>query len=82
MTIYENISANKRSTWILMFLFVVFVAGIAELIALLLGGGYIAGIVVLVLAGIFVTIGYYSASSLGAWVTSRHKTWSGGDGAS
>ena len=64
MTIYDNISANRRRTWLLMFIFAVFVAGVVELIALALGGGYIAGIVVLVLAGIFVTISYYSASSL------------------
>ncbi|MBI4294584.1 MAG: zinc metalloprotease HtpX [Chloroflexi bacterium] len=64
MTIYRHISDNKRRTWLLMFLFVVFVAGVVELIALALGGGYIAGIIVLILAGLFVTISYYSASSL------------------
>ncbi len=64
MTIYDHIRANRRRTWLLMFLFVVFVAGVVELIALALGGGYIAGIIALVLAGLFVTISYYSASSL------------------
>jgi len=64
MTIYDHISANRRRTWLLMFLFVVFVAGVVELIALALGGGYIAGIIVLIVAGLFVTISYYSASSL------------------
>jgi len=64
MTIYDHIRANRRRTWFLMFLFVVFVAGVVELIALILGGGYIAGIIVLILAGLFVTISYYSASSL------------------
>jgi heat shock protein HtpX len=64
MTIYDHIRANRRRTWLLMFLFVVFVAGVVELIALALGGGYIAGIVALILAGLFVTISYYSASSL------------------
>jgi heat shock protein HtpX len=64
MTIYDHIRANRRRTWLLMFLFVVFVAGVVELIALALGGGYIAGIVALILAGLFVTFSYYSASSL------------------
>jgi heat shock protein HtpX len=64
MTIYDHIRANKRRTWLLMFLFVVFVAGVVELIALALGGGYIAGIIVLIVAGLFVTFSYYSASSL------------------
>jgi len=64
MTIYEHISANRRRTWLLMFLFVFFVAGLAELVALVLGGGYIAGLIVLILAGLFVAISYYSASSL------------------
>jgi len=47
-----------------MVLFVVFVAAVVELIALALGGGYIAGIIVLIFAGIFVTISYYSSSSM------------------
>jgi heat shock protein HtpX len=64
MTIYDHIRTNRRRTWLLMFLFVVFVAGVVELIALALGGGYIAGIIALILAGLFVTISYYSASSL------------------
>lgn len=64
MTIYSEISTNKRNTWFIMFLFVLFVAGVVELIALAIGGGYIAGIVVLILGGLFVTISYYSAFSL------------------
>lgn len=64
MTIYSEISTNKRNTWFMMFLFVLFVAGVVELIALAIGGGYIAGIVVLILGGLFVTISYYSAFSL------------------
>ena len=64
MTIYDQIDANRRSTWFLMVLFVVFVAAVVELIALALGGGYIAGIIVLIFAGIFVTISYYSSSSM------------------
>ncbi len=64
MTTYDHISSNRRRTWLLMSLFVVFVAGIVELIALAQGGGYIAGIIVLILAGLFVTINYYAASSL------------------
>lgn len=47
-----------------MVLFVVFVAAFVELIALAIGGGYIAGIIVLIFAGIFVTISYYSSSSM------------------
>ena len=64
MTIYDQIDANRRSTWFLMVLFVVFVAAVVELIALAIGGGYIAGIIVLIFAGIFVTISYYSSSSM------------------
>ena len=64
MTIYDQIDANRRSTWLLMVLFVVFVAAVVELIALAIGGGYIAGIIVLIFAGIFVTISYYSSSSM------------------
>lgn len=64
MTIYNQIDANRRSTWFLMFLFVVFVAAVVELIALAMGGGYIAGIVVLIFAGIFVIISYYASSSM------------------
>lgn len=65
MTIYDHISANRRRTWLLMLLFVLLVAAVTELFALALGGGYIAGAVVLVVAGLFVTMSYYSASS---WV--------------
>ncbi|MBI4289824.1 MAG: zinc metalloprotease HtpX [Chloroflexi bacterium] len=61
MTIYSDISANRRGTWLLMVLFVVFVAGVVQLIALALGGGYIAGIFVLVVAGAFVAISYFAA---------------------
>ncbi|MDO8637902.1 MAG: zinc metalloprotease HtpX [Dehalococcoidia bacterium] len=64
MTIYDQIDANRRSTWFLMVLFVVFVAAVVELIALAIGGGYTAGIIVLIFAGIFVTISYYSSSSM------------------
>jgi heat shock protein HtpX len=65
MTIYSNISANRRNTWLLMFLFIVLVVGVVEIIALALGGGsYIALIVGFVVGAIFVLIGYYSASSL------------------
>ncbi len=64
MTIYSNISANKRATWLLMLAFVVLIAGVVEIFSLALGGGYAVGIVVLVIAGIFVTISYYSSSSL------------------
>lgn len=64
MTIYSEIGTNKRSSWLLMLLFVVFVAAVVELIALAMGGGYIAGIIVLILAGLFVLISYYSASSM------------------
>ena len=65
MTIYENISANRRRTWLLMFLFIILVVGVVEIIALALGGGaYIAAIVGFVVGVIFILIGYYSASSL------------------
>ena len=64
MTIYSNISANRRNTWLLMFVFIIFVAGIVELIALAVGGSYIIGIAALIVALIFVTINYYTASSL------------------
>jgi len=64
VTIYSNISANKRATWLLMLAFVVLIAGVVEIFSLALGGGYAVGIVVLVIAGIFVTISYYSSSSL------------------
>ena len=63
-TIYEDIAANRRRTWLLMLLFVVLVAVVVELIALALGGGYVAGILTLIFAGLFVTFSYYSASSM------------------
>lgn len=64
MTIYSEISANKRGAWLLMLLFVILIAGVVELFALALGGGYIAGILVLIFAGLFVVMSYYSASSM------------------
>lgn len=64
MTIYSDIGANKRGTWLLMLFFVILVAGLVELFTLAVGGGYIAGIIVLIVAGLFVTISYYSASSM------------------
>lgn len=64
MTIYNQIGANRRGTWLLMILFVIFVAGIVDLIALALGGSYITGIVVLIVAGGFVTMSYYAAPSM------------------
>ncbi len=48
----------------MMMLFVIFVAGVVELITFALGGSYIVGIIVLVFAGLFVTISYFSASSM------------------
>lgn len=47
-----------------MMFFVIFVAGVVQIIAMALGGGYIAGIIVLIFAGLFVTISFYSASSM------------------
>jgi heat shock protein HtpX len=44
--------------------FVIFVAGIVELVALAVGGSYIIGIAALIVALIFVAINYYTASSL------------------
>ncbi len=65
MTIYENISANKRRTWLLMFIFIVLVIAFVELIALALGGGfYISLIVGFVVGLIFVIIGYFAATSI------------------
>lgn len=64
MTVYDHISANRTRTWLLMVFFVIFVAAVAEIIALALGGGQVAGLIVLGLAGLFVTISYYSASSM------------------
>lgn len=64
MTIHSQVSANQRGTWLLLFLFVVVVAGVVELFTLVLGGGHVAGIAALVLASLFVVIGYYSGSSM------------------
>lgn len=65
MTIYENISANKRRTWLLMFVFILLVVGVVELIALILGAGfYVALIVGFVVGLICVLIGYYTAPSV------------------
>ena len=64
MTIHSQVSANQRGTWLLLFLFVIVVAGVVELFTLVLGGGHVAGIVALVLASLFVVIGYYSGSSM------------------
>ena len=64
MTIHSQVSANQRGTWLLLFLFVIVVAGVVELFTLVLGGGHVVGIAALVLASLFVVIGYYSGSSM------------------
>jgi len=58
MSIYRNIEANRRSTGLLIFLFILLVAGTVEVLALALGLGPEAAIVTLVLSSIFVLVSY------------------------
>ena len=58
MSIYRNIEANRRSTGLLMFLFILLVAGTVEVFALALGLGPEAAIVTMVLSSIFVLLSY------------------------
>lgn len=64
MSIYRQIESARRRTFLLMFLFVLLVAAFVEVIALGLGLGPEAGIIALVLSGLYVFISYYAASSL------------------
>lgn len=64
MTIYRQIEANRRKTWLLMFLFVIVIAGMVEVFALYLGLGHEAAIIALVIGSLIAIAGYYSSSSM------------------
>lgn len=64
MSIYHQIDANRWNTRLLMFAFVVIVAGLVEVFALALGMGHEAAIIALVAGSLFVVIGYYASSSV------------------
>jgi len=63
-TIYTHIESAKRRTLLLMFLFVLLVSAFVEVIALALGLGYEAGIIALMLSGLFVLGSYYASAGL------------------
>ncbi|MEW6142784.1 MAG: zinc metalloprotease HtpX [Chloroflexota bacterium] len=64
MSIYSEISANQRRTWLLMALFIIMVAAVVEVAAWLLGGGYEAGVIALIASALFVVFSYYASSSI------------------
>lgn len=64
MSIYRQIDANRNRSWLLMFLFVLLVAGIVEIFALALGLGPAAAIATLVIGALIAFIGYYASASL------------------
>lgn len=64
MSIYSEISANRRRTWLLMALFILLVAGVVQGAAWILGGGYEAGIIALIASALFAVFSYYASSSV------------------
>jgi len=64
MSIYSEISANRRHTWLLMALFIIMVAAVVEAAAWILGGGYEAGIIALIASTLFAVFSYYASSSV------------------
>ncbi|MCX8125733.1 MAG: zinc metalloprotease HtpX [Dehalococcoidia bacterium] len=64
MSIYSEISANRRRTWLLMAMFIILVAAVVQAAAWLLDGGYEAGIIALVAATLFAIFSYYASSSI------------------
>jgi heat shock protein HtpX len=64
MTIYREIAANRARTWVLMVLFVIFVALLVQFVALVLGGDGWAGLIALVLSILYVVISYYVSPSV------------------
>ncbi len=72
MNIYSSISANRWKTWIIMILFVVFVATVAYVISRATGYGPSFGVIALLLA-IFMSIGSYFYSDKLVLATSGAK---------
>ncbi len=64
MTIYSQIDANRRNTFLLMVFFVVMVLAVVELFSLALGFGYVEGVVAGVLAAGFAYLGYLQGDSI------------------
>jgi len=64
MSIYSEISANRRHTWLLMVFFIIMVAAVVEAAAWFLDGGYEAGIIALIASALFAVFSYYASSSI------------------
>ena len=64
MTIYTQIDANRRRTFLLLVLFGFLVFSVVEIFSLALGLGVAGGIVAAVLAGGFSYVGYLRADSI------------------
>ncbi len=64
MTIYNQIDANRRKTFLLLVLFVVLVVVVVEIFSLAVGFGIAGGIVAAVAAGGFAYLGYLQSSAI------------------
>ena len=78
--VYDRISANKRETWLLMFVFIALVGGLASVFVLYLGGGIgVLGVVGIVLIG-YALVSYFISTSVvlsisGAHEVSKEEEW-------
>ncbi len=61
---YSNIASNKRKTYLIMFIFILFVAGIIWIFDQYLGGGYYVFYGGLIGASIYVLITYYTGAKM------------------
>lgn len=61
---YSAIAANKRRTWLILFMFIVFIAGLSYLIGQLYGGGLYFTALALAIALIYALIQYFAAAKL------------------
>src|SRR5690349_15657831 len=64
MTIYNAVASNKRKTYFIIFLFIIFVATFSYIIGRFLGGGLPFAGVMLVVSGLMSFFSYYYSDNL------------------
>jgi heat shock protein HtpX len=71
--VYDRIAANKRQTWLMMFVFVAVLGGFATVIALAVGLPLAAAPFVFLALGVYAVISYYVSASVALAVSCAHE---------
>jgi heat shock protein HtpX len=71
--IYDRISANKRETWLMMFLFVVLLGGLATVFGYVMGLQLIFTPIVFAALALYALFSYYASSSIALGVSGAHQ---------